>query len=63
MATNLFAALLQTIGNTTNAAAEAYATTRPTKGKKKGPGCTPCAVNARVNEAKARAGFVPGGAQ
>lgn len=62
MATNFFAALLETVASTTSTAAEAYAHTHPAKkGKKKGPGCTPCAVNARVMDAKARAGFGPGG--
>ena len=59
MATNLFAAFLQTVAQTSLASANAYANSGGGGGKKKkkGPGCTPCAVNARVVEAKARAGF------
>lgn len=54
---NTLAALFQTVAKVT----ETYAQTHPGKPKKKkGPGCTPCAANARVIAAKARAGFGPG---
>lgn len=55
---NFLAALVQTVASTAAASAEAYSQTHPKKGaKKKGPGCTPCAVNARVMDARARAGL------
>ena len=57
---DFFNAFLQTVASTGLAAAEMAAQGKPAKGKKrKSAGCTPCAVNARIMDAKARAGFSP----
>lgn len=53
---NFFNALLSTVGNVALAAAP-LAQKSAGKKVKKGPGCTPCAVAARVADAQARAGL------
>ncbi len=64
MSTNFMQAFLATVVTTGIAAAEVHAGKQMAKSAakraKNGPTCTPCAVNARIMDAKTRAGTLRG---